>query len=151
MALKKGANVLLPGRLCALFDVRRQQWERVEILEGAKVNGKVHAQAMLQGLSQGGLLLFDRGYLRFAWFDALQEAELWWVSRYANKVSFQVLHTLYEGDGVLDAIVYLGIHRSDQARSPVRLVRFWAKGQPYGSLTNVLDAHQLSLHDIARV
>lgn len=149
--LAVGDPALLAGRLCGLFDVRLQQWVRVDLLAQACVNCKVHAPAMLAGLAAGTLLLFDRGYLSFAFFDELTEQGLWWVSRYANKVSYQVLHVCYQGDGVLDAVVYLGTRRADQARHPVRLLRFWFKGRHYQYLSNVLDPQRLSLADIARL
>ena len=62
--------------------------------------------------------------LRFPWFDELSERGLWWISRYANHASYQVRHVLYQGDGVLDAIVWLGRYRADRAKYPVRLVQF---------------------------
>ncbi|HEX6554572.1 MAG TPA: transposase [Ktedonobacteraceae bacterium] len=89
--------------------------------------------------------------LRFAWFDELTERQLWWISRYANRASYQVRHVLYQGDGVLDAIVWLGRYRADRARYPVRLVQFYQHGQLHRYLTNVLDPTQLSLAELARL
>jgi hypothetical protein len=99
---------LLAGRLSAVFDVRRQPWMRVELWQEAVANCKQQARLLIEGLPAGTLLLFDRGYLSFAWFDELTERKLWWISRYANHASYQVRHVLYQGDGVLDAIVWLG-------------------------------------------
>ncbi len=104
---------------------------------------------MLDGLKAGTLLLFDRGYFSFEWFDHVSEQGLWWVSRYVNHASYQVLWVCYQGDGVLDAIIQLGAYRADQARHRVRLVSFWHRGQHYRYLTNVLDPHVLPLRDIA--
>jgi len=142
---------LLAGRISALFDVRRQQWVRVELWQEAVANCKQQARLMLEGLQAGTLLLFDRGYLSFPWFDELTERGLWWISRYANHASMQVRHILYQGDGVLDAIVWLGKYRADRARHAVRLVQFYQHGQLHRYLTNVLDPQQLSLADIARL
>ena len=89
--------------------------------------------------------------LRFPWFDELTDRGLYWISRYANHASMQVRHILYQGDGVLDAIVWLGAHRADRARHPVRLVQFYHHGRLHRYLTNVLDPQQLSLADIARL
>jgi DDE family transposase len=99
---------LLAGRISALFDVRRQQWVRVELWQEAVANCKQQARLLLEGLQEGTLLLFDRGYLSFPWFDELTERKLWWISRYANHASLQWRHILYQGDGVLDVIVWLG-------------------------------------------
>lgn len=142
---------LLAGRISALFDVRLQQWVRVDLLEEAAANCKQHAREMLAELSAGVLLLFDRGYLSFPWFDELTERGLWWISRYANEATFQVRHILYQGDGVLDAIVWLGRYRADRAKYPVRLVQFYQRGHWHRYLTNVLDPQQLPLADIARL
>lgn len=142
---------LLAGRISALFDVRRQQWVRVELWQEAVANCKQQARLLLEGLQEGTLLLFDRGYLSFAWFDELTQRKLWWISRYANHASYQVRHVLYQGDGVLDAIVWLGRYRADRAKYPVRLVQFYHRGQLHRYLTNVLDPTQLSLADLARL
>lgn len=142
---------LLAGRLSALFDVRRQQWVRVDILPEATANCKAHAREMIETLQAGVLLLFDRGYLSFPWFDHLTERGMFWISRYANEVTFQVRHVLYQGDGVLDEIVWLGAYRADRAKYPVRLVQFYVQGHLHRYFTNVLDPLQLSVADIARL
>jgi hypothetical protein len=142
---------LLAGRISALFDVRRQQWVRLEVWQEAVANCKRQAHVLLEGLQAGTLLLFDRGYLSFAWFDELTEQQLWWISRYANHASYQVRHVLYQGDGVLDAIIWLGRYRADRAKYPVRLVQFYQHGQLHRYLTNVLDPAQLSVAELARL
>lgn len=139
----------MAGRISALFDVRLQQWGRVDLLEEGSANCKQHARGMLADLEAGVLLLFDRGYLSFPWFDELTERGLWWISRYANHATMQVRHVFYQGDGVLDAIVWLGRYRADRARYAVRLVQFYQNGHLHRYLTNVLDPEQLSLSDIA--
>ena len=142
---------LLAGRISALFDVRLQQWVRVELWEEAQANCKQQARLLLEGLPAGVLLLFDRGYLSFPWFDELSERGLWWISRSANHASMQVRHVFYQGDGVLDAIVLLGKYRADGAKYPVRLVQYYHQGRLHRYLTNVLDPQQLPLADIARL
>jgi len=142
---------LLAGRLSALFDVRRQQWVRVELWQEAVANCKQQARLLVEGLPVGTLLLFDRGYLSFPWFDELSEQGLFWISRYANHATMQVRHILYQGDGVLDAIVWLGTRRADRAKHAVRLVQFYHHGRLHRYLTNVLDPQQLSLAEVARL
>src|SRR5437588_554383 len=61
--LLPGNPGLLAGRISALFDVRRQQWWRVELWQDATANCKRQARTMLEDLAAGTLLLFDRGYL----------------------------------------------------------------------------------------
>ena len=149
--LPAGADELLAGRISALFDVRLQQWVHIEILKKGKTNAQESVRLMLSGLCKATLLLFDRGYFCFELLDELRERGLWWITRYSHKASFQVRHICYQGDGVFDAIIRLGVYRSGQAKYPVRLVRFWMGGKQYSYLTNVLDPHLLPLADIARL
>jgi len=146
-----GDSRLLPGRLVGLFDVRLQQWRRLDVLLDARANCKLHARAMLSGLAQGTLILFDRGYFSFPWLDELTQMGYWYLSRTVGKTSYQVLHILYQADGVFDALVYLGRYRSDQAAQVARLVCFRVGNQRYSYLTNVLDPATLSLAEIARL
>lgn len=144
----EGDKAGLGGQISALLDVRRQQWVRVEVWQDAKANCKEHFLPLVEAVQAGALLLFDRGYLSFALFDTLTARGIWWISRYAKKVSYQVSHICYQGDGVLDAIVYLGVHRADQAKYAVRLLSFWRQGKHYRYLTNVLDPRVLPLSEV---
>ena len=101
--------------------------------------------------AQGTLILFDRGYFSFPWLDELAQQGYWYVSRTVGKTSYQMLHMLYQADGVYDALVYLGRYRSDQAAQVARLVCFRVGSQRYSYLTNVLDPAVLSIADIARL
>src|SRR5579875_2743850 len=89
--LKAGDDALLAGQLNALFDVVLQQWVKVDLVAGGVANCKARAQQVIEGLPQGTLLLFDRGYFSFEWFDELSRRGVWWVSRYANKASMRMV------------------------------------------------------------
>jgi hypothetical protein len=141
----QGDSRLLPGRLVGLFDVRLQQWVRLDVLLDANADCKVHARAMLRGLAKGSLLLFDVGYFGFPWLDELTQAGYWYLTRH------QIVHVLYQADGVFDALVYLGVHSSDRAGELARLVSFRRGSQQYWYLTNVRDPAVLPIVDIARL
>lgn len=149
--LPNGDSRLLPGRLCCLFDVRLQQWLRVDVLADATANCKRHARAMLTGLLPGTLLLFDRGYFSFPWLDHLTKTGFWWISRTVGKTRYPLLHIFYSADGVLDALVEVGAYRADRAASFVRLVRFRVGSETFSYLTNVTDPAVLPVADIARL
>jgi hypothetical protein len=149
--LPAGAAALLPGKLTGLFDLRRQQWARVEYQDDPRQNEKVAARGMLTGLVTGSLLLADLGYFGFQWFDDLTDAGLWWVSRLRAKTSYTTRHTLYHGGDTLEAIVWLGAHRADRAKHAVRLVQFRQGGVLYRYVTNVLDPTVLPMAEVARL
>jgi len=126
-----GDSRLLPGRLVGLFDVRLQQWRRLDVLLDANADCKVHARAMLSALAKGTLLLFDLGYFSFPWLDELSQLGYWYITRQRAKTRYQLVHILYQADGVFDALVYLGVHSSDRAGQLVRLVSFRLGSQQY--------------------
>lgn len=89
---------LLAGRLCGLFDLRFQQWVRVELFPNAAPNCKVTVTLMIERLAAGILLLFDRGYFSFPWLDELTKRHIWWVTRYSNNVSYHIRYICYQGE-----------------------------------------------------
>lgn len=143
-----GDKTLLAGRLAGLFDIRRQQWLRLDWLPDALANCQVQAQEMLAGLQKGALLLFDLGYYNFAWFDSLTHQGFWWVARLRSNGSYTLEHVLVHRDGYMEALVFLGAYRSDRAAYLLRLVRVRYRGQWYSYLSNCLDPLQIRGADI---
>lgn len=150
-SLRDSLGKVLPGNLRALFDVRRQLWSKVIFEENADQNEKVGARSMLEWIPKGSLILADLGYFAFAWFDELSQKGYFWVSRWRNKTSYSLIHTLYQSQGVLDAVIWLGAYRADQAAYAVRLIEFSYKGVVHRYLTNVLDPQMLSIQEIANL
>jgi hypothetical protein len=142
---------LLPGKLEAVFDVRRQLWRTVRFTPEAQQNEKVDARALAATVPPGSLILADLGYFGFAWFDWLTEAGYCWVSRFRQKTSYQVIHTYYTQGQMFDGLVWLGAHRADRAAHAVRLVRFPVGNQTFHYITNVLDPAQLSPRTLAQL
>jgi putative transposase len=150
-ALPVGDPGLLAGTLAALFDVRRQQWRRIIYREDTVQNEKVAARSLLEGVATGTLLLCDLGYFGFKWFDDLTDAGFFWLSRLRSRTSYELITTLYRQGDTLDAIVWLGKHRSDRAKHAVRLIQFSTNGRLYRYITNVLDPAELSLREAAQL
>ncbi len=149
-SLKKGAVELLPGKLAGLYDVRLQLWRRIDYLPETLQNCKVHATAMLAGVAQGSLLLFDLGYFSFEWLDTLSQHQWWFVCRLREKTSYTVLHTYYALEEVFDGVIWLGNYHAQAGRA-VRLVRFRVGAITLTYLTNVLDPTVLPIEQVARL
>lgn len=149
-ALPTGDPGLLPGKIAALFDVRLQQWRDFRFLPDAAENCKVHASDLLRTVVTGSLLLFDRGYFSFPWFDALSRQGYWWISRWREKTRYSLVHVYYQQGELFDGLIWLGATR-DQAACAVRLVQFRLGGTLYRYLTNVRDPLLLPLAQIARL
>ncbi len=139
-----GDDRLLPGKLAGLFDVRRQLWREIRPRPEARQNEKVAARDLAATLPAESLILCDLGYFAFAWFDDLTDAGQWWVSRLRAKTSYETIHAFYHDGETLDALVWLGKHRSDRTKHAVRLVQFRHGQALHRYITNVLDLHRSS-------
>lgn len=146
-----GDASLLAGRLLGLFDVRRQQWVRLDWLPTAIANCQLQAQEMVKSVEHGALVLFDLGYYNFEWFDSLTKQGIWWVARLRSNGSYVIQHVLVQRDGYFEALIFLGAHRSDQAAYLMRLVRVRYRGHWYSYLSNVTDPLQLSGVEIVQL
>jgi hypothetical protein len=146
-----GDHGLLPGKVAGLFDVRAQQWRKLQWVDDVHANEKLRARAMVAELPAGSLVLADLGYFGFEWFDFLTEAKSFWISRVKKKTSYKVRHVFYERGSTLDALIWLGAYRADRAAHTMRLVRFTHGGKQFEYITNVLDPKRLPLREIARL
>jgi hypothetical protein len=139
-----GDPSLLAGRLSGLFDIRRQQWVRIDWLPKAIANCQVHAEAMLSQIEIGALLLFDLGYSNFEWFETLTPRGIWWVARLRSHGSSTIEPILVQRDGSFEALIFLGASRWDQAAHLMRLIRVRYRGQWYSYIPTITDPCQLS-------
>jgi hypothetical protein len=145
-----GDDRLLPGKMCALFDLRLQQWLHLRYIPEAHQNEKLQARQMVALLPKGSLVLADLGYFGFAWFDELSDLGYHFISRLRAKTSYRLVHTYFQDGHTFDGLVFLGAHRADRAKHAVRLVRFQVGKTSFCYITNVEPA-KLSLRDIARL
>lgn len=143
----------LAGKLAGVFDVRAQQWRHLSYIEDAQQNEKVSARGLLEGVVKpGALVLFDLGYFSFEWFDHLTDSGYRYLCRLRARTSYEVIHTYYEDDEVLDCVVWLGKHRADRASHAVRLVRLRVGHEKtHAYITNVLDPELFPLHEVPRL
>ncbi len=141
----------LPGKLAGVFDLRRQQWRRFELIAESTQNEKVAARGLLDGLARGTLVVADLGYFGFAWFDTLSNRGLWYVSKLRQRTSYRVVQTFSQHGDTFDGLVWLGAYRSDQAEHLVRLVQYRHGRELRQYITNVRDPRQFPLADIVAV
>jgi hypothetical protein len=142
--LPKGDTALLAGRLVGLFDVRRQQWVRIDWLPKAIANVQAYGKEMLSEVQMGTLLLFDLGYYNFVWFDELTQRGIWWIGRVRQKGSYTIEQWLVLRDGYSEALVWLGAYRDNQSAYLARLVQVRYRGQWYRYITNITTPSELS-------
>jgi hypothetical protein len=144
-------GAVLPGKLICLFDLRLQQWLRVEHVANPLQNEKVMADRMVEGLAKGTLILADLGFFSFRWFDSLTDQKYFWISRFRDGTSSEPIHTFYQDKDVSDRLIWLGAYRADRARHAVRLVEFSVGAMRFEYITNVTDPRKLPITEIAKL
>ncbi len=143
-----GDRRLLPGKVAAVFDVRRQLFHHVQLIANPHQNEKAAARSLLATVPRGSLVVADLGYFGFAWFDELTSQGYHWVSRLKEKTSLIPVHTLYHDAPLTDELVWLGACRADKARHLVRLVSIQRGEAVHRYLTNVWDPRQLPAAEV---
>ena len=78
----------MPGKVSAVFDLRRQLFRTVRLHDDFRENEKVPAADLLADLPDGSLILTDLGYFSFPFYDGLTTADQHWVARLRDKTSF---------------------------------------------------------------
>jgi hypothetical protein len=145
-----GDERLLPGKLVAVFDVRRQLWRAISYVEQVQENEKRHARSMLAFIATGALILMDLGYFSFEWFDELSRQGYSWISRLREQTTYVVMHTYFDDGQTWDKLVWMGIWNT-QAAYMVRMVQIAHGDLRYRYISNVLDPKRLSLQQMAQL
>jgi len=126
----RAAKAKSKWRLHTQFDLAHGVPIRIDLTEG-NAGGEADERAVLQrALDKGHCYVADRGYAKFALFNAIVAAESSYVCRLRDNSRYEVLEQRalsnddVEADVVLDAVVRLGDTGKPEARPdhPVRLV-----------------------------
>jgi hypothetical protein len=126
----RAAKVKAKWRLHTQFDLERGVPIRIDLTEG-NAGGKADERAVLQrALDKGHCYVADRGYAKFALFNAISAAESSYVCRLRDNSNYEVLKSRelsnddVEADVLSDAIVLLGETSNPEARPdhPLRLI-----------------------------
>lgn len=103
-----------------------------------------------EALPVGGLLVVDRGFFAFNWFEKITAANKFILTRLRSDIGFQVIRPLDWGEKYQDQLIRLG--KGDKpCQVPMRLVSVtWGKKR-YRYLTNVLDPQLLSAQEVCEL
>lgn len=88
--LRDGKWTVLAGRLGCLLNETSLLPEEVWYEEDSQVHDQHFWERAAAKLPQGGLLLFDLGFITYAWFDALNEQVRFFVTRCKSNTVYQV-------------------------------------------------------------
>ena len=144
----QGTGTVLGGKMMMVVEAFSHRLVKSWYTEDAKANEKTFCDQLLAILPKGGLLIFDLGFFKFAWFDEFTNTDKFFVTRFREKTAYRVVRSLSSGPSYRDEIIQMGLHHTNPSQHQVRLVSvLWGKSW-YHYLTNVLDPTVLSAQQI---
>lgn len=146
--LREATGTVLGGKLEAVLDLATKLPVHLWLDDDATANDKRFLDRLKAVLPVDALLVMDRGFYAFDFFDWLTQTRRWFVTRARSLAALEVERVLLESPTARDRIVRLGRYRSNPCRHPVRLVEVQVHGTWRAYLTNVLDPQVLSAADV---
>jgi hypothetical protein len=146
--LKGVSQTVLGGKLLAALDLPSKLPVHLWLDPDPAANEKSFLDQVKAVLAEGTLLVLDRGFYAFPFFDHLTDQGHAFVTRARTLTAFQVQTVLRQAPQVRDRIILLGQYRSNPCRHPVRMVEVLVQGRWRAYLTNVLDPAVLSPADV---
>lgn len=147
-ALREAAGTVLGGKLLTVLDLPSKLPVHLWWDEHPAANEKSFLDRLQAALPVGTLLVLDRGFYAFPFFDWLTEHGSRFLTRARALTALTVERALLETPTVRDRIIRLGQYRSNPCRHPVRLVEVCVGGVWRAYLTNVLDPAVLPAADV---
>ncbi len=130
----------LAGRMTALLDLCTRLPEKIWCESDPRAHDQGFWEAILSVLQAGSLLIFDKGYLNFAIFVKLSQAQVKFITRPKTNLAYTLERSLLRTAAVHDSLVWMG---AEETRQQVRLLEVLYHGKWYRYLTNELDDQKL--------
>ena len=148
--LREGEGTVLAGRMGALLNAASMLPKEVWYEEDSHAHDQTFWERAVARLPKGVLLLFDLGFVNYAWFDYLTDQLMFFVTRCKTNAVIQVERVLQTSAQFHDKIVWLGGPQK-QCQHLMRLVEVEHRGRWYRYLTNVLDPLELPAAYVAQL
>lgn len=148
-ALRGVSRTVLGGTLTTVLDLASHLPVHLWLNEDPKVNDRTILDTLTPIVPDGTILLLDRGFSRFSFFDALTETGSVLVSQWGNHWVFDEVQTLQISATTSDQLVRVGKYRSSPCRHPVRRIgRCDATGTWHYWITTELDPAKLPVAQV---
>lgn len=133
----------LAGRMMAILDIVSRLPHKLLFEEDSKAHDQSFWEAIIENLLPKTLLLFDLGFLNFAYFDRLCEKGIGFITRAKSNTVCRVERVLRATPTLKESLVWVG-SGSTACKHRLRLVEVWHHKQWYRYLTNVTDPEILA-------
>lgn len=121
-ALRGVSTTVLGGTLTTVLDLASHLPVQVWLDADPDVNDRQILDKLTPLVPKRTILLLDRGFSRFSFFDTLTDSGSILISKWVNHWAFTEGPVLCERATLCDQIVQLGVYRSHQCRHPVRRI-----------------------------
>lgn len=128
----------LAGRMLAMLDVVSRLPHKIVFEEDSKAHDQSFWEPIVAALLPRTLLLFDLGFLNFAYFDRLGAHKVSFITRAKSNTVCSGVQRLRDTRTLKESLVRVGTGK-DACQHVLRLVEVWHQEQWYRYLTNVLD------------
>lgn len=144
-ALRGVSATVLGGTLTSVLDLASHLPVHLWLDASATTNDRVLLDTVAPLVPARTILLLDRGFARFSFFDTLTESGSVLISQWGKHWVFDEVHLLSASATETDQIVQLGKYRTSRCHHPVRRIgRTDAAGRWHYWITTELDPTKLS-------
>jgi Transposase DDE domain len=134
-------GVLLAGKICTIIDLASRLPQQLFYTTASGVHDTQFGPQLRAFVPAGTLLVCDRGFYDFGFFDALIAQHVAILTRLKSNAHFGVQAVLQQTPAVVERIIVVTTE-TDGVRvthTPLRLIEACYKGQWYRYITSVLD------------
>lgn len=147
-SLRGVEGTVLGGKLEAVLDLATKLPVHLWLDDDAGANAKRFVARIEAVLPPRTLLVVDRGFYSYPFFDWLADHGHGFVMRARSVAATRVERVLLDAPTARDRVVWLGPYRSNPWRHPVRLVEVQVHGAWRAYLTSILDPQTRSTADV---
>jgi hypothetical protein len=139
----------LAGKICTVIDLVTRLPVEVWFHTNPSASDTNFEASLLNLLPPKTLVLLDRGFYHFLFFQQLINQKVHFISRLKARASIQVLQVFTSTNSVKDKLIKLGTGRGGAPILTLRLVEIKVGKTSYSYLTSVLDPVLLPPHVVA--
>lgn len=150
-SLREQPGTVPGGTVEAVLDLVTKLPVQIWVDPNPHANDQCFMPQILELLPERTLLVMDRGFRSFAFYDALTERGHGFITGINRNAAWQPERVLDATPTMRDQLIRMGHYRSSRCQHPLRLVEVQVDGRWQAYLTNVLDPAVLSPADVVAV
>ncbi len=136
-------------KMAAVIDLGTRLPVEIWLKTSASASDVKFEADVLNLVTANTLLLLDRGFYHFQFWETLIEKKVDFITRIKKGASFQIKEVLSNSYGLRDRLIILGSGKNNTPILTLRLVEIRSKNKWHSYLTSVIDPHILPPYVVA--